>query len=75
MEFKGNTDLPVACATSSLQCEHGVVRCPTGPGFGVTLDPKFVEGTGASVGCDIFDIMAGRTMLPPRRETRRRESP
>ena len=43
MGFKGNTDLPVACATSSLQCEHGVVRCPTGPGFGVTLDPKFVS--------------------------------
>jgi len=32
------------------------------------------EGTGASVGCDLFDIMAGGTMLPPRRETRRRES-
>jgi L-alanine-DL-glutamate epimerase-like enolase superfamily enzyme len=43
MEFKGNTDLPVSCATSSLRCEHGMVRCPSGTGFGVTLDPKFVS--------------------------------
>jgi L-alanine-DL-glutamate epimerase-like enolase superfamily enzyme len=43
MEFKGNTDLPVACATSSLKCEQGKVRCPTGPGFGVTVDPDYVR--------------------------------
>jgi L-alanine-DL-glutamate epimerase-like enolase superfamily enzyme len=43
MEFKGNTDLPVTCATSSLKCERGVVRCPAGPGFGVTIDPGFVK--------------------------------
>jgi L-alanine-DL-glutamate epimerase-like enolase superfamily enzyme len=43
MEFKGNTDLPVACDTSSLKCEGGAVRCPTGVGFGVTLDPDFVK--------------------------------
>ena len=43
MEFKGNTDLPVECATSSLKCENGIVRCPTGPGFGVTIDPDFVK--------------------------------
>jgi L-alanine-DL-glutamate epimerase-like enolase superfamily enzyme len=42
MEFKGNTDLPVACDTSSLRCEQGRVRCPSGPGFGVTLDPAWV---------------------------------
>jgi len=42
MEFKGNTDLPVSCATSSLKCEQGVVRCPTGIGFGITIDPAFV---------------------------------
>lgn len=42
MEFKGNTDLPVACDTSSLRCEQGRVRCPSGPGFGVTLDPDWV---------------------------------
>jgi len=43
MEFKGDTDLPVSCATSSLKCERGSVRCPSGTGFGVTLDPKFVS--------------------------------
>jgi L-alanine-DL-glutamate epimerase-like enolase superfamily enzyme len=43
MEFKGNTDLPVECATSSLRCEKGVVRCPSGPGFGVRIDPAFVK--------------------------------
>lgn len=43
MEFKGNTDLPITCPTSSLKCENGLVRCPTGPGFGVTIDPEFVK--------------------------------
>ncbi len=43
MEFKGNTDLPIECPTSSLKCENGTVRCPTGPGFGVTIDPAFVD--------------------------------
>jgi len=43
MEFKGNTDLPVECPTSSLRCAKGVVRCPTGPGFGVRVDPAFVK--------------------------------
>lgn len=43
MEFKGNADLPVECATSSLRCERGIVRCPTGPGFGVRIDPVFVK--------------------------------
>jgi L-alanine-DL-glutamate epimerase-like enolase superfamily enzyme len=43
MEFKGNTDLPIECPTSSLKCENGTVRCPNGPGFGVTIDPAFVE--------------------------------
>jgi len=42
-EFKGDATIPVACPTSSLKCEGGVVRCPTGPGFGVTIDPDFVR--------------------------------
>jgi L-alanine-DL-glutamate epimerase-like enolase superfamily enzyme len=42
MEFKGNADLPLECPTSSLKSENGVVRCPSGPGFGVTVDPGFV---------------------------------
>jgi L-alanine-DL-glutamate epimerase-like enolase superfamily enzyme len=43
MEFKGNADLPVECPTSSLRCEKGVVRCPSGHGFGVRLDAAFVK--------------------------------
>jgi L-alanine-DL-glutamate epimerase-like enolase superfamily enzyme len=43
MEFKGNTDLPVSCATSTLKCKDGKVQCPTGVGFGVTIDPDFVK--------------------------------
>jgi L-alanine-DL-glutamate epimerase-like enolase superfamily enzyme len=43
MEFKGNTELPVACETSALRCENGVVHCPTGIGFGVKVDPNFVR--------------------------------
>ena len=43
MEFKGNTDLPVACDTSYLKCQDGQVRCPTGVGFGVTIDADFVK--------------------------------
>lgn len=43
MEFKGNTNLPVTCPTSSLKCEQGLVRCPTGPGFGVSIDAEFVK--------------------------------
>jgi L-alanine-DL-glutamate epimerase-like enolase superfamily enzyme len=43
MEFKGNTDLPITCKTSSLKCKNGQVRCPTGPGFGVTIDAAFVK--------------------------------
>ena len=42
-EFKGDTDIPVSSPTSSLKCENGVVRIPTGPGFGVTIDPAFVR--------------------------------
>jgi L-alanine-DL-glutamate epimerase-like enolase superfamily enzyme len=43
MEFKGNPDIPVECETSSLKGEGGVVRCPTGPGFGVKVDLEFVN--------------------------------
>lgn len=43
MEFKGNSQLPISCATSSLKCTNGQVRCPTGVGFGVNIDPAFVK--------------------------------
>ncbi|HSV15086.1 MAG TPA: mandelate racemase/muconate lactonizing enzyme family protein [Tepidisphaeraceae bacterium] len=42
MEFKGNTNLPVHCDTSPVKSVDGVVRCPSGPGFGVTIDPGYV---------------------------------
>jgi L-alanine-DL-glutamate epimerase-like enolase superfamily enzyme len=42
-EFKGNADLPVECPTSPLKAKDGIVRCPSGPGFGVTIDPAFVK--------------------------------
>ena len=42
-EFKGDTDIPVSSETSSLKCENGVVRVPSGPGFGVTIDPTFLR--------------------------------
>jgi L-alanine-DL-glutamate epimerase-like enolase superfamily enzyme len=46
MEFKGSTALPIACSTSSLKCKDGQVRCPTGIGFGVTIDEAFVKRAG-----------------------------
>jgi L-alanine-DL-glutamate epimerase-like enolase superfamily enzyme len=42
-EFKGSTDIPVECATSSLKPEQGIVRCPEGPGFGVKIAADFVS--------------------------------
>ncbi|MFQ5809140.1 MAG: enolase C-terminal domain-like protein, partial [Armatimonadota bacterium] len=41
-EYKGDPRLPVECDTSTLECKDGIVRCPSGPGFGVTIDPEFV---------------------------------
>ncbi|MEQ1825104.1 MAG: mandelate racemase/muconate lactonizing enzyme family protein, partial [Pirellula sp.] len=45
MEFKGNSNLPVHCDSSSLKAEKGSVRCPSGIGFGVKIDPDFVMKT------------------------------
>jgi L-alanine-DL-glutamate epimerase-like enolase superfamily enzyme len=47
MEFKGNPTFPVESATSSLRCDNGSVRCPTGPGFGVTVAAEFVRSATA----------------------------
>jgi L-alanine-DL-glutamate epimerase-like enolase superfamily enzyme len=41
-EFKGESNIPLYCETSSLQCVRGMVRVPSGPGFGITIDPSFV---------------------------------
>jgi L-alanine-DL-glutamate epimerase-like enolase superfamily enzyme len=42
-EYKGSAGIPVTSATSSLKVENGVVRVPSGPGFGVAIDPAFVR--------------------------------
>ncbi|MBW3599982.1 MAG: mandelate racemase/muconate lactonizing enzyme family protein [Planctomycetes bacterium] len=42
-EYKGESGIPFACATSTLQCENGVIQTPSGPGFGIELDPTFVK--------------------------------
>jgi len=44
MEYKGrDDDIPFACDTSLLLSKNGKVRVPSGPGFGITLDPNFVK--------------------------------
>src|SRR4030095_1541075 len=43
MEFKGNTEVPLTGPTSPLKASDGIVRCPSGPGFGVTIDPAFIK--------------------------------
>ncbi|GGA67873.1 mandelate racemase [Edaphobacter acidisoli] len=44
-EFKEfNNELPYHCATSTLRSDsNGVIRVPTGPGFGVDIDPDFLN--------------------------------
>lgn len=44
-EFKEfNNDLPYHCATSTLRSDSsGAIRVPTGPGFGVAIDPDFLK--------------------------------
>ncbi len=44
-EYKGSADIPVTSETSSLKVEGGMVRVPSGPGFGVTIDPAYVRET------------------------------
>ena len=43
-EFKEfNNELPYHCATSTLRSDgNGVIQVPTGPGFGVEIDPDFI---------------------------------
>lgn len=41
-EFKGQTGIPFTCDTSPLTCKDGVVRCPSGPGLGIRIDPDYV---------------------------------
>ncbi len=43
IEFKGYTDLPIECTTSSLRLEDGKIKVPTGPGIGVDIDPDYLK--------------------------------
>lgn len=43
-EYKGrDTKLPVSSSSSSLNSDRGMLRVPTDPGLGVTIDPAFVR--------------------------------
>lgn len=43
-EYKGEDDvLPVSSDSSSLKSEKGILKVPTGPGLGVTIDPGFLS--------------------------------
>jgi L-alanine-DL-glutamate epimerase-like enolase superfamily enzyme len=44
-EFKEfNNELPYHCETSTLRSDaNGVIQVPSGPGFGVEIDPEFVK--------------------------------
>jgi L-alanine-DL-glutamate epimerase-like enolase superfamily enzyme len=43
-EFKEfNNDLPYTCTTSTLRSDdNGVIKVPTGPGLGITIDPAYI---------------------------------
>jgi L-alanine-DL-glutamate epimerase-like enolase superfamily enzyme len=41
-EFKGVSDIPLHCGTSSLHPHQGMVDVPTGPGWGISLDPAWL---------------------------------
>jgi L-alanine-DL-glutamate epimerase-like enolase superfamily enzyme len=43
MESKGYGNVPLDCSNSSLKCENGVIRVPNGPGFGIDIDPDYVN--------------------------------
>ncbi len=43
-EFKDQDEsLPVSCDTSPLKSVNGIMRVPSGPGIGVTIDPDFIR--------------------------------
>jgi L-alanine-DL-glutamate epimerase-like enolase superfamily enzyme len=36
------SSIPFQCDTSPLTCDDGIMRVPSGPGFGIDLDPDWV---------------------------------
>lgn len=43
VEFKGYSRIPFHCGTSSMKVENGKIRVPSGPGFGVEIDPDYLR--------------------------------
>ena len=43
LEFKGLSSIPFHCETSPLDCVNGIMMVPSGPGFGIDLDPDWVR--------------------------------
>lgn len=43
IEFKGYTNIPLECSTSSLRVKDGKIKVPTGPGVGVEIAPDFIR--------------------------------
>ncbi len=43
MEYKGMSDIPFHCETSPLKCVNGIIKTPTGPGFGLEIDPDYIK--------------------------------
>lgn len=43
IEFKEYGNIPFPCDTSILKCEDGLMHVPSGPGFGVDIDPGDVR--------------------------------
>lgn len=42
-EFKGTSKIPIQCDSSTLDCLDGSITVPTGPGFGVEIDPDYIR--------------------------------
>ena len=42
-EYKGPSRIPIECDTSSLRPQAGSIRVPSGPGFGIEIDPDWVR--------------------------------
>lgn len=42
-EYKGPSDIPIECSTSSLRPVGGAIRVPSGPGLGVEIDSDYLD--------------------------------
>lgn len=42
-EYKGRSSIPIECNTSDLKCRNGIIRVPTGPGFGFEISSNYLR--------------------------------